>query len=182
MVTQEKLYTVDDVWELSHLPENEGKRIELVEGEITIMHPPGGTHGSTTLKVGRPIGDFVEDHQLGEVTVETGYHPPDDPHNLFAPDVAFIRAEHAPVPWPDGYIPVMPDLAIEIVSPNDRAGEIHEKVMRYLRAGTLMVWVFYPASENVVVHTASGSKTIDDTLDGGDILPGFKLAVKDVFS
>jgi Uma2 family endonuclease len=71
-----------------------------------------------------------------------------------------------------------------VVSPGDDAGEIQQKVMEYLQYGTRMVWVFYPKSRSVAVHTPTGAQTIgmDGTLDGGDVLPGFRLAVREIFS
>jgi Uma2 family endonuclease len=84
---------------------------------------------------------------------------------------------------PDGYIPFAPDLAIEVVSPNDDAEELEKKIGEYLKYGTRMVWVFYPNLERVVVHTPKGSFPIeaDGILDGGDVLPGFKLPLRDIF-
>ncbi|MCC6804941.1 MAG: Uma2 family endonuclease, partial [Anaerolineae bacterium] len=77
-----------------------------------------------------------------------------------------------------------PDLAVEVVSPNDRAAEIHAKVNKYLHYGTRMVCVVYPATRTVVVHTASGAQTLAeaDTFDGGDVLPGFLLPLRDLFA
>ena len=76
-----------------------------------------------------------------------------------------------------------PDLAVEVISPNNKAGDIHLKVMQLLNAGTRLVWLVYPESRTVVVHTASGATTLyeNDTLSGGDILPGFELRVGDIF-
>ena len=73
---------------------------------------------------------------------------------------------------------------MEIVSPNDTADDIHAKVNLYLRYGTRVVWVAYPATRTVVVHTASGARTLgeDDALDGGDVLPGFTLPIREIFA
>jgi Uma2 family endonuclease len=104
-----------------------------------------------------------------------------------APDVGFVAASRAPRDLdelPDGYVPFAPDLAIEVASPNDEKGEIEEKVSQYLKYGTRLVWVMYSARKEVKVH-APGRKPktlkVGDTLDGGDVLSGFKIGVKDIF-
>jgi Uma2 family endonuclease len=187
--TQEKLYSAEELWELSHAPENDGLRLELSEGVLIEMSPAGGKHGTLTMKLGRLIGDHVESNHLGETTAaETGYilfKNPDGKDTVRAPDVGFIAAARIPeTGLPDGYVPFAPDLAVEVVSPNDDAETLEKKIGEYLKYGTKMVWVFYPNLKRAVVHTPSGSYPvgIDDTLDGGDVLPGFKLPMRDFFT
>jgi Uma2 family endonuclease len=82
------------------------------------------------------------------------------------------------------YIPFAPDLAVEVVSQHDTAAEVQEKVDLYLNAGTRLVWLFYPSVEQVLVHRADRTSTTilqDGFLDGEDVLPGFKIAVADLF-
>jgi Uma2 family endonuclease len=183
MVLQEKLLTADDLWALAHLPENSGKRFELVEGALREMSPVGGTHGIVALKIGALLLAYAEQGSLGVVTVETGYYPAGDRHNVFAPDVAFVSSARVPVPFPSKYVPLMPDLAVEVVSPGDRADAIEEKVLDYLQAGTAAVWIIYPPSRTVIVHTAAQVYRLspDDTLDGGSVLPGFAVQVSALF-
>lgn len=188
MVIGERFYTAEDLWELSHLPEYDGKHLELSEGMLIEMSPAGGKHGLVALRFGRYIGNHVEVNHLGETTAaETGYilyKNPDSKDTVRAPDVGFISTARIPENGlPDGYIPFAPDLAVEVVSPNDDAEEIHQKVNEYLKAGTRLVLVAYPKSQTIVVHTTEGSKTLekDDLLDGGDVLPGFTLRVKTFF-
>ena len=182
-----KICTAEDLWELSHSPEYADKRLELVEGELVIMSPAGGKHGGTAHEGGRHVGNFVDEHQLGYVTAaETGYilfKNPNGKDTVRAPDVGFISHDRLPNGLPDGYIDSAPDLAIEVVSPNDSATEVHDKVTEYLKYGTRFVWVFYPKSKSAVAHTLNGSTTltIDDELDGGDVLPGFKLPLRKIF-
>ena len=189
-----KIYTTEDLWELSHRPEYADLRLELSEGRLIVMSPAGWKHGSIALWLGRKVGDFVDENELGvTIAAETGFvlykNPdPDGKDPVRAPDVGFIAAERVPDnldDLPDGYVPFSPDLVIEVVSPNDEKGEIEEKVAQYLKYGTWLVWVMYSAKKEVRVH-APGQKTktlkIGDTLDGGDVLPGFKLPVKDIFS
>jgi Uma2 family endonuclease len=189
VVVQEHLYTAHDLWTLSHLPEYDSRRLELSEGELIEMSPASGKHGTLASKLDRRIGIFVEEHQLGETTAaETGfilYKNPNGRDTVRAPDVGFISAARVPeggLPE-EGYIPVPPDLAVEVVSPNDDAEDLHLKIQQYLKAGTRLVWVFYPKSKSVAVHTPAGAHTIEigGALDGGNVLPGFSLPLQDVF-
>lgn len=189
MVVRERYYTADDLWEISHDPANEGWRFELSEGILIEMSPAGAKHGKSALKLGRRIGNFVEDHKLGETTAaETGYilfKNPNGKDIVRAPDVGFVAAARIPESgMPDGYFPGAPDLAVEVISPNDEADEIQLKVTQYLKYGTRMVVLAYPKSQTVVVHTPTSTHTLDinDTLDGGAVLPGFTLPVRDIFA
>lgn len=189
MTVQERLYTAVDLWELSHSPEYDEKRLELSAGVLIVMAPAGTQHGKYASKWDRLIGSFVEANDLGETTAAgTGYILYTDSNGkdtVRAPDVGFITKARVPEEGlPDGYFPGAPDLAVEVVSPNDSADEIQQKVNEYLQYGTKAVWVFYPKSKTIAVHTANGTQTLHpgDTLDGNDVLPGFKLAVSDLFS
>ncbi len=189
MVTQERLYTIEDLWRLSHSPEYDEMRLELNEGELIVMSPASGKHGVIAVRFTLPIGTFVNTHQLGYITAaETGYilyqNPdPDGKDIVRAPDVGFIAAGRLPEGLPEGYVPFAPDLAVEVVSPNDDADDLQLKIQQYLRYGTRLIWVAYPKSRTVAAHTPTSVKTfsLSDTLDGGDVLPGFNLAVKDIF-
>lgn len=183
MVIQTQLLTADDLWELSHRLGDQ-KRLELVRGEILEMVPPGGEHGEVTFEIGRRIGNLVKERKLGRVTAaETGYILFSDPYTVRAPDVGFVSSARTSERLPKGYIPFAPDLAVEVISPGDTAGEVHEKVLEFLRAGTCLVWVLYPESRTVVVHTSDSAHTLteQDTLDGGDMLPGFSVSVRELF-
>ena len=185
---QDHLYTVEELWELSHLSENADKRLELIEGVLHEMPPTGGEHGGIALDVGSMIRNYVKAHELGYATAaETGYilfPNPNGKDTVLAPDVGFISKQHLPQGLPTRYIPAAPDLAVEVVSPTDSADEIDQKVLLYLRYGTRMVWVIYPRTRTVVAYTPGGIQRfdLDGTLDGEDVLPGFALAVRDVFS
>lgn len=189
MVVQERIYTAEDLWRLSHSPEYDEMRLELSEGELIVMSPASGKHGTITFDFGLFIGQHVRAHNLGIVTAaETGYilykNPdPDGKDIVRAPDVGFIAAARLPEGLPEGYVPFAPDLAVEVVSPNDDADDLQLKIQQYLRYGTRLVWVAYPKSQTVVAHTPTQVKTfgVNDMLDGGDVLPGFTLAVKAVF-
>jgi Uma2 family endonuclease len=186
----EKYISADEFWTFVNLPENREKRFELVEGVIVeVAGGTGGDHGEVGSNITGFIWLHVREHKLGRVTsAETCYRLWKNPERrgkdtVRCPDVGFVMLERAPKPFGPGYVPFAPDLAVEVVSPGNDANEIHEKVLDYLKYGVRLVWVIYPESKTVFVHHPSGSKilTVDDMLEGADVLPGFTLAVKDIF-
>ena len=188
MAIQEKLYTVDDVWELSHRPENHDKYYYLIDGELYWDMPPGGEHGCLASELIFRLMSFAEGRELGAFTVESGYYPADDRHTVLAPDIAFISKSRAPQPLPKKYVPAMPDLAIEIMSPTDTLSEVRRKAAVYLANGTSLVWIVLPAKQGVEVCRASDSGGLDiefvdreGSLSGEGILPGFELKLKRLF-
>ncbi len=189
MAVQEKLYTAEDLWRISHLPKNAGKRFELIEGVIVEMSPTGWLHGDVAMEIGALIRSYVKAHNLGRVTAaETGFSLTGDSLNVLAPDVGFIAAGRIPEQLPDGYVPFAPDLAVEVVSPGNSPAEIRTKIEKYLQYGTQLVWIVYPNKKKVDVYHPTGGQgamvefvNIDGTLSGGNVLPGFELSVKDIF-
>ena len=184
---QQQLYTVDDVWELAHQPDNVN-HYELIEGDLFEMPPPGYAHGRLAVKIARYIDTYVEEHKLGEVTVETGYHPPDSRHTLLSPDVAFLSKAKAPHPSWGKYIPVMPDLAIEILSPTDTLQKARRKAALYLRHGTQLVWIVLPAEKGVDVCRAADGPRLniefvgqESSVSGEQVLPSFELKLERLF-
>ncbi len=188
MAIQEKLYTVDDVWEFSHHPENENKYFYLIDGELYWDMPPGGEHGDLAGEIIFRLKSFAEGQEFGKFTVETGYYPPDDRNTVLAPDVAFISSSRAPQPFPKRFVPAMPDLAVEIVSPTDSLAEVRRKAAVYLANGTRLVWIVLPAEKGVDVCRASEGAglniefvALEGSLSGEAILPGFELELKLLF-
>jgi Uma2 family endonuclease len=181
MTVQEKLYTADDLWAMP----GEGKRYELVKGEIIEMAGTGGVHTVLEARMARLLGNFVDEHDLGYVTGASGaYRLSSDPDTVRIPDAAFIGKARMPSPLPEKFIPAAPDLAVEIVSPGDSALEIREKVLEYLQAGTRLVWVIYPEVQSADVFTAVNAWHVVDkngALEGGEVLPGFSLPLQTVF-
>jgi Uma2 family endonuclease len=182
-----RFYTVDEFWEFCHLPENAGKRFELVNGEIREMVPTGGEHGEVGGDLFGPMWSFNHAHKLGRLTTaETGFVlgiRPDGKADVRAPDIGFVSIERAPQPFGSKYVPMAPDLAVEVVSPGDKDWEIDEKIDDYLRYGVRLIWVVRPASKTVTVYRGNNMKrlTVDDTLDGEDVLPGFAIKVSEIF-
>jgi len=172
--------------EFALLPDD-GVCRELVAGEVIEMTPGAVESARISSRVVRRLGAYVEEHKLGETYVsEPGFVLSRAPDCVRAPDVAFVSAERLPAETAlEGFFDGAPDLAVEVVSPTDRAGEIEAKVAGYLRAGTRLVWVVYPKEHFVRVHRSSAESFLVDetgTLAGDLVVPGFTLAVADIFA
>ena len=188
MAIQERLYTVDDVWRLSQLPENEHKRFYLIDGELFWDMPPGYTHGNLAGHIFRYLLNYAEEHDLGDGSVESGYFPVDDRHTLLGPDVAFNRKENVPPAGHKRFVPRMPDLAVEIQSPSNSLAELRRKAAVYLAQGTAIVWLVLPERAGVEVWRMGpdGEPTTefverDGNLSGEGVLPGFTLDLQRLF-
>jgi len=171
--------------QLLRMPDD-GYRYELIAGELKKMGPAGWKHGVVGGRLRSLLGEHVVQHQLGEVLLaETGFLLARDPDTVRAPDIAFIHKDRLPTAPPEeAFWPGPPDLAVEVVSPGDTAGEIDEKVKAWLDAGTSVVWVVNPAWRNVTVYrSATDIKTLteNDELTGQDAVPGFRCRVGDIF-
>lgn len=171
--------------ELMSLPDD-GMRHELIEGEITTMAPAGYQHGKVAAKLLIRVGSFVEDKELGSVyAAETGFRIATDPDTVRAPDLAFVSRDREPeVDAPRGFGRGAPDLAVEVISPDDSYEEVELKVQQWLAAGTRMVWVANPRTRTVAVHTAGAGVAIlsdRDALEGGGVLPGFSCRIAEIF-
>ncbi len=151
-----------------------------------MMLPAGGRHGRITIRLTMPIANHVEAHGLGTVVAaETGFILTRDPDTVRAPDIGLIWAERADAADTAGFIPGAPDLAVEVLSPDDRPGYVSDKVAEWIEAGTRAVWVVDPRSRTVIVHEPNREpRLLDeaDTLLGVDVLPGFELDVRRIFS
>lgn len=177
------LVTAEELWEMPEVP---GKRFELVDGEVVEVPGASVEHNLIVNQIGDLLRPFVRQHGLGLVLTDgTGHIIRRTPDRVLLPDVAFVSWERLPGRRaPEGYSPVPPDLAVEIVSPNDRASEVHDKVREYLDAGTGMVLVLWPSSRSATVYEPGATARElgpDDELDGGDVLHGFRVRVADLF-
>lgn len=157
---------------------------ELIAGELRMMTPAGRKHGVIAALLSHLLVDHVKEQDLGEVcTAEPGFVLRRDPDTVRAPDVAFIRKERL-AGDPDKFFEGAPDLAVEVVSPSDQAQEVTDKAAAWLAAGAVEVWVVWPETRTITVHRAGADpQTLgeDDTLTGGDVLPGFRCRVGEVF-
>src|SRR5262245_30810434 len=174
--------TAEELFQMSH----DGVRRELVRGEVKEMPPAGGEHGSTTGTLNAILWNFVREKKLGRVfAAETGFIIARNPDTVRAPDCAFVRAEGLPGPVPKKYLPFPPDLAAETVSPNDRPGEIDEKIADWLQSGVRLLWVLDPDQRMVTVYrSGSQPRTLKEGefLEGEDVVPGFRVAVAELWS
>ena len=176
------LVTADELMELP----DDGQRYELVEGRLRAMSPAGFDHGGVAVRIGGRLDEFVRGRRLGRVVgAETGFRLSRDPDTVRAPDAAFVAADRLP-PRDEQhrFLELAPDLAVEVVSPTDRAGEVTEKAFAWLAAGVSLVWVVYPAQRLVAVYSPDGSVThrrVGEEVDGGAVLPGFRLPVDEIF-
>ncbi len=167
---------------------DDGMRHELVRGELTTMSLPGGLHGKVAMKVGRLIGNHVEDNVLGETfAAETGFLIARDPDTVLGADVGFVRRERlALVTDFAKHIPFGPDLVVEVLSPGDRPGKVAEKTRDWLAAdGVCAVWNIDPERRTATAHRQDGPPITlagDDFLDGAEVLPGFRCRVGDLFA
>ena len=183
MSTATRITTAD---ELLRMPDD-GYRYELIEGELRKMSPAGTEHGYVISEIHGYLWMHVRKHRLGVVTgAETGFLIQQNPDTVLAPDVAFIGQERInAIGIPKSYFPEAPVLAVEVVSPDDTAQEVDEKMQRWLAAGVEIGWVIYPRGRTVTVYRALDDihvLTSNDMLDGGSVVPGFSCRVGDLFS
>jgi Uma2 family endonuclease len=167
--------------------QGDGFRYELVKGELKKMAPAGNEHGILALEFAAELRNFVKANKLGKVyAAETGFKLSSDPDTVRAPDAAFISQKRLDEIGPVlGYWPSAPDLAVEVISPNDLYTEVSEKVAAWLKAGSSMVVVVNPRTQQVLVHAPDSDVKVlevDDMLDGGEVVPGWQLAVGELFS
>ena len=159
---------------------------ELVAGKIVREPAPGEEHGWVAGSLLVLLGQFVREHRLGRFyAAETGFVLARDPDTVRAPDAAFVSAERlATNPRRGPYFEGAPDLAVEVLSPGNAPGAMAAKVRDFLAAGARAVWVVDPGPQTVTVHRPGcPPKTLSrsDTLDGGSILPRFRLPVHEIF-
>src|SRR5262245_1160367 len=102
------------------LQRGNNQRGELIKGEFIPMSPAGGTHGKYAIRIGTIVNEYVEDHNLGEsYGAETGFIISRNPDTVRAPDFAFVSKERLPlISDLDEFLPIAPDLAVEVVSPH----------------------------------------------------------------
>ncbi len=181
---QTQLLTGDDLMELT--AQSPGKRYELIEGALIEMPPVGIEHHNVEGAATLLLRIFTRTHKLGRVLPgETGFYTRSDAHTVRAPDVVFISYQTLPADEPNpGYGRVVPELVVEVVSPNDRADKIEEKVQEWLDFGVLLVWLIYPQTKRIHVFQQSQQPVIlrvEDTITGEPVLPGFSAKVSEFF-
>lgn len=171
--------------EFRSLPEEEGYRLELSRGRVVREPAPGPRHGWIALRLGRRLADFAEDEGLGLVFVDTAFVLSAAEEIVRAPDVAFVSSGRVPPQGvTDRFWELAPDVAVEVVSPSNTVSAMQRKALEYLDAGARLVWIVDPAERTVTVHRGRDDIRIlagGDALEGGATLPGFRLALTDLF-
>jgi Uma2 family endonuclease len=182
MTASQTLVTAEELLQLSA----QGKRYELVKGELRKMAPSGNVHGRVAFRLGLRVGGYIEAHDLGEAfAAETGFRIHRNPDTVLAPDFSFIAkgrisaGEVSPT-----FGDVVPDLVAEVVLPRKTAVSVQTKVEDWLEAGVRLVWVVYPDTRSVAVYRSLEDVRIlreGDTLTGEPALPGFQCPLRELF-
>ena len=160
------------------------KRVELVRGLLVVRELPGMRHARVAMDLALALGAHVRAAALGRVYAEAGFKLASNPDTVRGPDIAFISRGRIPDPEPTGFAGFAPDLVVEVISPGDRAGEVLAKVADWLSGGSRLVWVLDPARRVARVYRADGTEqilTADESLDGGDVVPGFSCPLREIF-
>ncbi len=171
--------TAEELWALP-----EDQRGELIRGEMTPVTPVGKPHWRLVGKVIYALEHFAREHGLGDVGAEGGFILARDPDVVLAPDVSFVRAGRLSDDQA-GFMPLAPDLAVEVISPSNSAPEMSRRVRLYLDAGVRLVWVVDPSQRTITAYAPDRTARMfvdGETLDGGDVLPGFRLPVGELFA
>jgi Uma2 family endonuclease len=181
MALQQAHLTGDDFERFVLLPENAERSFELIGGEIVEV-VSNGTSSALGSRMNIFLGGFVLQNHHGFTTgADGGYCIGDE---RYIPDCAFVSRKRQAKPTSEAYNAIPPDLAVEVLSPSNTPDEMTIKVDNYLRTG-VVVWVVNPDAQRVTVHRPDAppkTYSINDTLDGGAVLPGFTLPVRDIFA
>lgn len=180
-----KPLTVEDLERIESDADTDA-RFELILGALREVAAVGGRHGEIGSEFFRRVAVHVAERGLGRTYwSDTGFVLRRDPDVVVKPDIAFVRADRLP-PEPEriGYMPIAPDLVVEVVSTHDRRRKVERKLALYRQAGVPMTVVVEPDQRTMTVHRPGSAPEHlgeHDTFDGGDVLPGFRLVVGDVF-
>src|SRR5262245_22197475 len=177
-----KIYKQATVRDLLQMPKD-GHIYELVDGAI-LVSPAGMRHGEVAGKILAIVATFLDKHPIGKVyTPDTGISLPNG--NIRCPDVMFVRNQKLPDgKSPEGFGELVPDLAIEVLSPNDSLKEVGRKIGEFLECGVPLVWLVDPKSETVTVYRSLSDTlkfTADQTITADPVLPEFSCQVSKFF-
>jgi len=170
--------------ELLQLPDDDLCH-ELINGELITMPLPRIPHGRISLRLAIPLGQFVWDHDLGEIYDNAGFQLTWNPDTVLGPDIAFLSKERLKeVAEVKGYWQGPPDLAVEVYTPEYRKGKISERISRLFNAGTKQVWIVHLKTSTVTVYRSISDATTfsgSDYLEAPDLLPGFRIPLDRIF-
>jgi Uma2 family endonuclease len=175
--------TAKQLWRMP----KDGVRHELVRGQLTTMAPSGFEHGAVIINLSTLLANHVKKRRLGVVVgAETGFILTRDPDTVRGVDIGFVRASRIPKEGPPKqFWTGAPDLAVEVLSPDDRPGEVSRKVNDYIASSAAMVWVVNPKNRTVTVHQPMTEPQVfrnGQTLTAGKVVPGFKCKVSEIFT
>jgi Uma2 family endonuclease len=182
MLAEKTQLTQADYHAFIDRPENADRIFELIDGEI-VEKMPSITPSKLAVRIGRLVGNYLDGISIGYVTGEAGGYKLSE-KDTFNPDVGYISKARLPEE-PEREVNGAPDLAVEVMSPTDRKRKMRNKAEIYLLYGTKIVWLVFPDTQQVEVYTPDADVIewgIDDTLEGGGVLPGFTLAVCSIFA
>ena len=180
-VKAKSLITAEELFKMGDLG-----RCELVKGEVVQMSPAGHAHGKIAMRIGSLLCSYIDQNELGVVYAsETGFITSRNPDTVRAPDAMFVsKGRLSEISETDSFLPIAPDLAVEVISPSDTWIEVEAKLDEYFRAGVKLIWVLEPKTKKAYVYRSPAEVRIlgeSETLDGEDIVPGFEISVSELF-
>lgn len=159
------------------------KLYEIVDGQPEEKEMPGARHGGICTRLAIALGLYLQANRLGELYVETSFQIG---RNERIPDLAFVSATRMPPEGePDTKWPMPPDLAVEVISPNDLYERVYAKTMEYLAAGVQQVWLVSPEHHTVTMYRSATHITAfsgDSDLVSDDLFPGFRCPLREIFT
>jgi len=171
--------------QLARLPDD-GNRYELIDGVLSMMSPAGGRHGRIAAKINKLLAIHVDDNNLGVTfAAETGFLISTNPDTVRAPDAAFVcKKKMDQLDDDSGFLPFAPELAVEVISPNDKFAAVENKAFSWLDAGTQLVLIIEPESEAVHAYRSRSNiivLTSGEIIDANDVVAGWTVQVKELF-
>jgi Uma2 family endonuclease len=159
------------------------KLYEIVDGQPEEKEMPGARHSGICARLAIELGLYLKANQLGGLYVEGSFQIG---RNERIPDLAFVPATRIPPEGePDTKWPMPPDLAVEVISPNDLYEKVYAKVMEYLEAGVKQVWLVSPEHHTVTIYRSATHITAcpgDGELVSEDLFPGFRCPLCEIFT
>jgi Uma2 family endonuclease len=160
---------------------------EVIDSQVVEKPPIGALQGVFAAIFGHLLADYVHTHKLGMVIQKVLFKIHATRDLKRRPDIALVSRDR----WPAGRLPpdrefwdLVPDLAIEVISPTNAATEVMEKIDEYFQAGVRLVWVIYPVQRKVHVYDSPHTSrvlSVENVLDGGVVVPGFEISVREMF-
>jgi Uma2 family endonuclease len=177
-----KFWTDDELIAMPH----DGRKREIIDGELVVMSPASFNHGKIISRLSFALGEYIYPRQLGELADgQTGFRLKSD--DLFSPDIAFVSTAGASAHQQRGdvFFHGAPELLVEVLSPSDTVEVLEEKLAQFFREGLRCAWVVHPKTRTVHVYrslTSIAILTSQDSLDGEDVIPGFRYEISKLFA